>query len=158
LHAKGHAGMALLITFGLFSILNLNSNECLMTGLMIVALVTLPDIDLRLEIAHRKYTHNILAAAFFGGLFAILYRPLGYHIGFLAGFSATLIHILGDLLTYMEFAPLWPFVRKKVSLKLFKSSSPIANNAFWAFGSMSFLLYLLFIYSDVGYTLLKMIP
>ena len=155
MHAKGHAGMALLITFSFLSFFKLTSFEYIITALLTVAASTLPDIDLQLEIKHRKYTHNILAAIIIGALIGIIYSPLGFYVGFIAGFSAVWIHILGDLLTYMEFAPLWPFIKKKVSLKLFKSGNPTANNAFWSLGVTAFLVYFLFIYSNAGYFLIK---
>ena len=119
------------------------------------ALITLPDIDLRLEIAHRKYTHNILFATIVGVLLGFYFKPLGgFHIGFLAGFSAVWIHILGDLFTYMEFAPLWPFIKKKTSLKLFKSSSKRANNTFLILGILTVYYYFLFTLTGTGYELI----
>jgi len=146
--------MGLLIIFGLFSLLGFNKIEHVIIGLLTVSLITLPDIDIRLEIAHRKYTHNVVAAIIFGLLSAMLYHPLGYIPSFLAGFSATLLHILGDLLTYMPFAPLWPFMKAKIALKLFSSSNRAVNEGFWALGLATFMGYMLFVYSGFGYNML----
>jgi len=60
-NAKGHLGMGLPIVFGVLSLLKLSSVDYMILGLITVTAVTLPDIDIRLEIAHRKYenTHII---------------------------------------------------------------------------------------------------
>lgn len=87
----------------------------------------------------------------------MLYKPLGFWTGFIAGFSATLIHILGDIFTYMEFSPLWPISKKRIALKWFRSRDPIANDLMWFLGSMTFLFYILFIYTNAGYVLIEVI-
>ncbi|RLF16773.1 MAG: hypothetical protein DRJ66_02615 [Thermoprotei archaeon] len=157
MRAKGHAGMALLITFAILSLLRLTSMESIITALLTVAAVTIPDIDIKLEIKHRKYTHNILAALILGLILALIYHPLGWYIGFTAGFLAVMIHALGDLFTIMPFAPLWPFYRKEISLKWFRYDNPIANNAFLTLGVAMFFTYFLFIYTDTGYMLIDVV-
>jgi len=156
MRAKGHAGMALLITFSTLSLLKLTSMKCIVTAFLTVAAVTIPDIDIKLEIRHRKYTHNILAALILGLVLALIYYPLGWYVGFIAGFSAVIIHVLGDLFTIMPFAPLWPFYKKEVSLKWFRYDNPIANNVFWILGVVAFFTYFLFIYTEIGYTLTEL--
>ncbi len=157
MHAKGHLGMALLITFSLLSIFKLKSPNHIVLALLTAGLATLPDIDIKLELTHRKYTHNILSSIILGLFTAHLYKPLDQYTGFVAGFSATWIHILGDLPTHTPFPPLWPILKKKVSLKLFKSNNPIINNTFWILGITTTLAYFLFIYSNTGHTLIDII-
>ena len=152
---RGHLGLGLIIFFLLFSFFRVTDIQYLETAFLALALVTLPDIDLRLEIAHRKYTHNILFAIIMGIAFGFALESFSFWIGFIAGFSAIIIHILGDILTYMPFAPLWPFYKKKVSLKLFRSSNRYANNFFLDSGLITLIYYLIFVYSNVGYTLIK---
>ena len=62
-----------------------------------------------------------------------------------------MIHILGDLFTKMEFAPLRPFYKKKVSLKWIKSNNPIVNEAFAVLGTLMLFIHFLFIYTDAGW-------
>ncbi|KXA91824.1 hypothetical protein AKJ65_08340 [candidate division MSBL1 archaeon SCGC-AAA259E19] len=42
-------------------------------------------------------------------------------VGFFGGFGGILSHLLGDLFTYQEFKPLWPFSNNKISFKWFSS-------------------------------------
>ncbi|GBF08654.1 hypothetical protein apy_03790 [Aeropyrum pernix] len=146
MNRDGHLGMAMAIVFGAYSVLDIKSTESLIVGFLIVGLSTLPDIDLALEIAHRKYTHN-LAASIVAGLLlgAVLemggFKGLGFIEGFVAGFTAVWIHILGDLLTYMEFQPFWPISRRKIALKLFKSSNRAVNRAMATLGSAIMIYY-----------------
>ena len=117
-------------------------------GIFIVAFSTLPDIDIRLEIAHRKYTHNIMAGIIFGIIIGILlhYVGLGFLKGFIAGFGGTLIHILGDIFTYMKFKPLTPFSQIEIGLGLFRANDPTMNKLFLVIGVMMLIMYLLTVY------------
>mgnify|MGYP000126624805 CR=1 FL=1 len=70
-------------------------------------------------------------------------------MGFMSGFGGTVLHIIGDLLTYMPFAPLAPFYNKKVSLGLFESDGDAVNNLFFNIGVIAFTIYLVFVYADI---------
>ena len=145
MNAKGHLGFSLLILSLFFLILNIKpGTEVLLTYIIVILLSTLPDIDLRLEIKHRYYTHNILFAILIGLLvgFVTSYTTLGFYKGFLIGFSGIMLHLIADLMTYKKFPILAPFSMKKVALKLFKSDNPLINNLLLVSGFLSFLLYL----------------
>jgi len=156
MNAKGHLGLALIVVFSIMSLLAKTDNYSLTIAIIVVALSTLPDIDLKFEIKHRGITHNILAGFVFGLLFGVLfeYSRIGFWIGFLGGFGGTLLHIIGDILTYMPFAPLAPFCNKKFSLGLFESSDKAINNLFFNIGAITFIIYLMFVYANVTKLLL----
>ena len=101
----------------------------------------LPDIDLRLEMRHRRYTHNLLASALIG--VATSQAGLGFSMGFATCLLGYVCHILGDLLTYMSFPPLWPIIKKEVSLRLFRSSDRAVNSAFMTIGSLALIAFIL---------------
>ncbi|WP_082398300.1 metal-dependent hydrolase [Aeropyrum camini] len=131
MNREGHFGMAMAIVFGVYSILDVKSIDSIFLGFLIVGLSTLPDIDLALEIAHRKYTHNLAASIIAGLLIGVLLESggvegLGFLEGFIAGFTAVWIHILGDLMTYMEFQPLWPLSKGRWRLN---SSNPATRRS-----------------------------
>ena len=156
MHAKGHMGLSLAIIFSIMSILRIVDFNSLTTAIFVVVFSTIPDIDLNFEIRHRGPTHNILAAVIFGLIFGILfeYSKVGFWMGFVGGFGGTILHLLGDLLTYQPFAPLAPFCKKEVSLKLFRSSNRLANKFFLNLGSIVFMAYMLFTFTDAGWTIL----
>ncbi len=107
-------------------------------------LSTLPDIDLKLELPHRKYTHNVLFALLAGSAAGIVTSVLGlsFELGFYSVCVGVLTHILGDLLTYRSFAPLYPLVRRRFSLKLFHSSDRHVNSVFLLLGGAAYFVYL----------------
>ncbi|OYT52121.1 MAG: hypothetical protein B6U73_00385 [Desulfurococcales archaeon ex4484_204] len=151
MRAEGHIGLSLLVIFGIYTVFQVRSTEMLELGILITAFSTLPDIDIRLEIAHRKYTHNVTAAIVFGVLMGLLlhHAGVGFMKGFIAGFGGTLLHILGDIPTYMKFKPLAPFSQARVGLGLFKASNPAVNRSFLLIGAMTFILYLVIIYVGI---------
>ncbi len=105
---------------------------------------TLPDIDLKLELPHRKYTHNVLFALLAGSAAGIVTSVLGlsFELGLYSVCVGVLTHILGDLLTYRSFAPLYPLVRRRFSLKLFHSSDRYVNSVFLLLGGATYFVYL----------------
>lgn len=125
----GHIGFALLVLSPLIDKFDLGYI------LIAVASTLFPDIDLRLKIGHRKYTHNIT----FGFLVGILVFMLSKSswLAFLVLMSI-FAHILADLLTIQKFAPLYPFSKKKYALKLFKSNNTAINTAVLLLGLASF--------------------
>ncbi len=152
MNSEGHAGLSLLVVSSIFYILQLYDYSNMLTVLLIVGFSTLPDIDLRWEIPHRKYTHNIAAALVFGlAVGALTYQSLGFLPGFYGGFFGTILHIVGDVLTYRKFKPLWPFSNIRVGLGLFRSSNKMVNRVFLLIGVLVFTLYL----SQINISLLK---
>ncbi|MCD6368506.1 MAG: metal-dependent hydrolase [Thermoproteales archaeon] len=151
MNRNGHIGLTLLITSAILYFFNLKDSTSLLTALFIVILSTLPDVDLKWEIPHRRYTHNISAGLVAGVCFGFItmYAGIGFIPGFIGGLGGVLCHLLGDLLTYMPFNPLWPFYSLEVSLRLFKSSSKTVNNLFLAAGFTVFTYYLTTIYYGI---------
>jgi len=146
---RGHAGLTLVVASLIAQVLGLALQEGLLFISLSAAFSVLPDIDLRLELRHRRYTHNLLAALLASALIgmATSQAGLGFPMGFATCLLGCLCHILGDLLTYMSFPPLWPFVRKEVSLRLFRSSDRAVNSAFMALGSLALIA---FIFKTLG--------
>ena len=68
------------------------------------------------------------------------YGALGGLMGFLAGFGATLSHILGDIFTYEQFKPFLPFSSREISFKLFRSSNKAINNGLLGCGIFVFII------------------
>ncbi len=89
---------------------------------------------------HRKFSHTVFFATIcgaFAGFFTL--NVFGdFVIGFLGAFSGVLSHITGDLLTYTPFSPFYPLVKRKVSLKLFRSSNVLVNRSILLAGLVVF--------------------
>jgi inner membrane protein len=112
-----------------------------------VGFSTFPDVDLRLGITHRKWTHSVVFGILVGLAFGWIAKMigLGFKIGFLGAFGGILLHILGDLLTYQPFAPLYPISKRKIALGLFRSDNLIVNKSMLILGILTFsILYLHF--------------
>lgn len=142
----GHTGLTLLIFSFLTLPFGFSKNAVVLIGLA-AGLSSLPDIDIRFEIKHGTYTHNILAALIFGAVFGfILFYAGGLLwglIGFVAAFGGTMSHLLGDALTHMKFKPLWPFSKVEVGLGRFESGSKQANSRMMKIGTLALIFYLL---------------
>jgi len=122
-----------------------------LSGLLVNAVIilstilsSLPDIDLKLELPHRKYTHSVLFALLMGSAAGIVTNVLGFgfELGFYSVCIGVLTHILGDLLTYRSFAPLYPLIKRRFSLKLFHSSNKHVNSVFLLLGGAAYFVYL----------------
>lgn len=147
----GHIGFSLLVLsliqyihqkFGVPTLLTVEPvglETFLSTAIFILASL-LPDIDLKLGIAHRKYTHNVLFALLLGmiGGSVLLFAGLDYYLGFTAAFLGVISHLSADMLTRMPFAPLWPISGKKVKLGLVSSGNTLVNEGFLVLGSVSY--------------------
>jgi len=140
---RGHLGFNLLVTSTLFYLINLSGVEINRILIASSVLSSLPDIDLRLELPHRKITHNI----FFGLIISLTAGYIASYLGFsfeVVTFSfliAFITHLLGDLLTKMPFRPLYPLVKTPVALRLFRSSSNIINTLFLILGVAAYYVY-----------------
>lgn len=141
---RGHLGFNLLIMSVLSYLMSLSGAEINKVIIISSILSSLPDIDLRLELPHRKVTHNI----FFGLITSL---TAGYLASYL-GFSFTVVtssfliafttHLLCDLLTKMPFRPLYPLIKTPVALKLFRSSNAVINTLFLILGVIAYYVYI----------------
>jgi len=150
MYAKGHFGLTLALS-SLLMVPFGNGYETTVFIMVATMLASLPDIDMSLKrkgvpIHHRGPTHSLLFAIICGvllsGVMFYLYKTLIYiAVGFFAGVSGIMTHLLGDMLTYMAFKPLWPFRDNEVSYGLFAASNKEANNAMLILGTICFVLY-----------------
>lgn len=152
MYSKGHIGLTLLI-LSLLMIPFRYSETAIVIILFSAMLSSLPDIDLSLQrfssrLHHRGPTHSILFAAMVGISFGLLlyysHQTLGWFgIGFLSGFMGVVSHLIGDMLTYHAFKPLWPLSDREVALGLCPAGSRTVNEGLMTLGAAAFLLYLL---------------
>jgi inner membrane protein len=148
MQAKGHWGLALLV-LSLFAF-PFGINVYVISLIFLTSfLSSLPDIDLKLGMSHRTITHTILFAIIAGIIFCLLFgtvtkETIWYIIGFLAGFLGVILHLIGDLMTYMEFKPLYPFSSREVSFGWFRADNIIANYVFFILGWIMFFLYIFY--------------
>jgi len=140
---KGHAGLTL-TTLSLISIIyGVKSSWWTTLIIFSTAFSSIPDIDLRFEIPHRKYTHNIFFILVLSMAFGVVtaYVISDFTLGFLAIFLGGTLHVFGDLMTYMSFCPLCPIYRRSLALRLFKSNNSLINNALLLIGISAFVVY-----------------
>ncbi|MEM2157586.1 MAG: hypothetical protein QXO72_01055, partial [Sulfolobales archaeon] len=76
MNLRGHIGLTLIFLTSIFIFLDFKGIQYVKIVLFSVMLSSLPDIDLRIKLPHRKYTHNLLFVA----LISLL---LGYLTSFL---------------------------------------------------------------------------
>ena len=140
MNRPGHVGLSLLILSPFMKVLGV--------GFVAVATVfTLsPDVDLVLKIKHRAYTHNITFAVFMALLAAAFTAFFGRHSNVfavaLAAFTGVVVHVIADLMTIQRFPPLYPFSRKKVAFKLFRSDNAAINSSVFVAGVFAFLFFI----------------
>ncbi len=141
---RGHAGFNLLLTSATAYFLGLKGLDVNAVIILSTAFASLPDVDIRLRITHRKYTHNIFFGLGVGVLVGLVTQLLS--VGFLLGFTSVFVgvgtHLLADLMTYKGFNPLAPFGGRVRSLRLFRSSNRAVNDSFLIAGAAAYLLYL----------------
>ena len=153
MYKEGHAGLSLLLFSPfllLFKSLGIDMTYVLVTGVLMVGLSSLPDLDIELRreygisIKHRGITHTFLVGVCFGIMFAALigyvYGAIGWLMGFIAGFGGTVSHLLGDAFTYESFKPFYPFSQREVAFQKFSSSSKTANRSFLVLGAIAFIV------------------
>lgn len=91
---------------------------------------------------HRTFSHTLVFAVICGifmGFFTLKVFN-DFSVGFFGAFLGVLSHIIGDLMTYKPFSPLYPFYRRKISFKLFKSSNPAVNTGFLILGLLALFI------------------
>ena len=147
MYGEGHAGLSFILFspfIFLFRSLGADMTYVLVTCVLMVALSSFPDLDMRLAIKHRGITHTFVFGIVVGVLFAILlwysYGSLGWLMGFVAGFGGTASHLLGDAFTYSPFKPLLPFSDKEVAFGFFKASNKTANRTMLVIGIFAFII------------------
>ncbi|WP_230972450.1 metal-dependent hydrolase [Archaeoglobus neptunius] len=102
----------------------------------------LPDIDILLRVKHREYTHNITFGVIMTltAFFAFKHTKIPPLLS-LAIFTAVIIHILVDALTMQKFPPFYPFSKKRVAFRVFRSDNPAVNGASFVLGSLAFVYF-----------------
>ncbi len=144
----GHIGGTLLLLSLIGYLLDIRCLEYVMLVLLSSILSPLPDLDLRLKIPHRIYTHNffvvIALSIAIGYLTHVFFK--NFIVGFLVIFLAFSSHILFDLLTYKPFRPLAPIQKRAIALRLVRASNRVVNNLLLILGIVSFSIYLIRIF------------
>lgn len=142
MNLRGHVGLTLTVLMLIFIAIRLRLESWALFTVLSIMTSSLPDIDLRLKLPHRKYTHNLLfvliTSTFFGYVTSLLFN--NFLLGFLSVFSSGLLHLLGDLMTYMGFTPFYPISDRVIALRLFKSDNRFINDLMLITG-MSLLTY-----------------
>lgn len=139
MYRRGHLGVTLLVFAPVgYWLVDLGEPAvALLTGVVMLWLAMLPDVDHRLPvIEHRGPTHSLLFAVLVGGVFAGVGTLLGgafsvagvdlRTFGFLLGSLAVFAHLLGDTLTYAGVNYLWPLPRT-FSFSLTRADNTAAN-------------------------------
>ncbi|RLI19434.1 hypothetical protein DRO49_00515 [Candidatus Bathyarchaeota archaeon] len=162
-YCKGHAGLTLLLTSLTLMALP-KSDSALQVLVLSTALSTLPDIDLELRrfsrsLHRRGPTHSILfalmAALIFGYLLQYTYgEARWFPIGFISAAWGVVSHLLGDMLTYHPFKPLWPLSQREVALKLCSADNRLVNEGLLTLGGLALTLYLFKASGAIGLTAL----
>ncbi|MHB9286045.1 metal-dependent hydrolase [Halobacteriales archaeon Cl-PHB] len=154
MHRTGHVGLGLLAASPLSWAALERGDPALALAVTttVVALSTLPDVDEVLPgVEHRTWTHSIPFAALVGLLTGFGWWVLGTSVGRAdplvlagqggtAGAVAVLVHLLGDVVTPMGVAVLWPVSRRRRSLKIVPSNHRIANYLLLAGGAATWVV------------------
>jgi len=139
MHREGHIGFSLIV---LSVVMYLLHRWNLVLATIAIGFSTFPDVDLRMGIAHRKWTHNVFFAILSGLISGWITKEvgLGFEVGFWGAFGGVILHILADLLTYRSFAPFYPLFDGKISLKLFRSDNVLVNRGLLVLGVVTFIV------------------
>jgi len=155
----GHVGISLVLFAPLAGVLLSTGNPLVagVTGLLLVALAPLPDLDTYTDrFDHRGPTHTVwfaLGVGLLGGLVAGLgaafwnqyissYSLLPVWIPVWFGGVSTLAvvgHLLGDLITPMGLWPFRPVSERHYTVDLTPSKSPRANRLCFGIGSLALI-------------------
>ncbi|MEM2021621.1 MAG: metal-dependent hydrolase [Zestosphaera sp.] len=140
---RGHLGFNLLITSSISYMLGFSGVSVNRVILLSSVLSSLPDVDLRLELPHRKVTHNVFFGIGFSLAAGYVASYLGYsfELAFTSFLAAFITHLVGDLMTKMPFKPLYPLSRTPASLRLFRSDNGFVNTAFLVLGVIAYYVY-----------------
>jgi membrane-bound metal-dependent hydrolase YbcI (DUF457 family) len=145
MNSRGHVGLTLTILTPTLAFLSSKGFESTIFLILATTLSTLPDIDLKIGLPHRRYTHNIffiiLSSLFFGYLTSLTLED--FNLGLYSTLTSGSIHLIGDLMTYMAFSPLYPISDVCISLRLFKSNDALVNNILLITGVLMLTVYLI---------------
>jgi inner membrane protein len=156
MYKEGHYGAALLVyaPFG-YLLLAVKPMLALVGGAGVLALATLPDVDIRLPlIPHRGPTHTVAFALVVAGVLALAGWLVGGQFGAasqvqLAAFGSLVgavgigSHLFADMLTPMGVRPFWPW-GPNISFSVTRAANPVANWVLLALGVFVTGLALLF--------------
>ncbi len=149
MNLRGHVGFAVTVLSSAFLLLGLKDGYYLKVLILSAALSSLPDIDLKVGLSHRKYTHNLFFVAVTSLLFGYLTSTIldDFNLGFYSAMASGLLHILSDMMTCMRFAPFYPISDRNVALRLVRSNNRFVNDFFVASGVLLLILYIRFCYN-----------
>ncbi len=132
----GHIGFTLLVLSPFISKLGIHFI------LFAAIFAVLPDIDILLRMKHREYTHNITFAVLVTIVAFFLFRAMRVEeLLALSAFVAIIIHIFADSFTMQKFPPFFPFSKKRVAFRVFKSNNPLINASSFILGFLSFVYF-----------------
>ena len=150
MYKEGHAGISLLLFspfIMLFNFLGVDISYVLLTGMLMVGMSSIPDLDIKWEIKHRGITHTLIfgigVGILFGAVFGYAMGLLGFLLGFISGFGSTASHLLGDVLTHSRFKPFYPFSQREFACGICNSGNKTANQSLLFFGVVLFVLSLM---------------
>ena len=146
MHRSGHYGVALLSYAPVLYVLASQGRFAagVAGGALVLALTTLPDVDLAIPLmSHRGVTHTLAFAAFVGaGVWGAAWLApvstpsrelVAVGAGGLAAFSI-LAHLLADALTPMGVPLLWPLTDRRFSLDAGPADSVLWNGGLLVLG------------------------
>ena len=153
MYANGHIGLTLLILSGL--LVPFGANPYALPLLVVAAgFSTWPDIDMKFEIVHRKFTHNLLFGVVCGtliGALAVAVDNVIMGATFFAGvFAGCALHLVGDVIAGRKkdgspwpLRPFVPFSQREIGYGWFKASDKKMNNGFLYLGLLALVLLVL---------------
>jgi len=132
----GHVGFTLLLLSPFMS--KLGTQFVLFSALFAV----LPDIDIVLKVKHREYTHNVTFGAISTLIVFVIFKSVGIDgMLSLSAFVAVSIHIIADSLTMQKFPPFYPFSKKRVAFRIFRSNNAAVNILSFTLGLLAFIYF-----------------
>lgn len=132
----GHVGFTLLLLSPFMS--KLGTQFVLFSALFAV----LPDIDIVLKVKHREYTHNVTFGAISTLIVFVIFKSVGIDgMLSLSAFVAVSIHIIANYLTMQKFPPFYPFSKKRVAFRIFRSNNAAVNILSFTLGSLAFIYF-----------------
>lgn len=144
MNLRGHVGFTLTVLSLAFMLLDLRDFYYVKVLVLSAGFSSLPDIDLRIGLPHRRYTHNLIFVAATSILFGYLTSTFlnDFNLGFYSVIAAGVLHIISDVMTYMGFTPFYPLSSKNIALRLFKSNNRFVNNFLAVSGTLLLVIYL----------------